>query len=56
MGQAQPKAVENVLKDAYAIDSAVDEELVNYILKPGLEVRCPTQINYFWLNPIHPIR
>ena len=37
--QAQPKTVENVLKQAYAIDSAVDEELVNYILKPGLEVR-----------------
>ncbi|GBF88496.1 hypothetical protein Rsub_01209 [Raphidocelis subcapitata] len=34
---AQPKAVKNVLRQCYARKEAVTDELVDYILKPGLE-------------------
>lgn len=36
---ATPRTVKNILCQAYADDSAVTDELVDAILKPGLQVR-----------------
>lgn len=40
------QAVRNVLRECYGDKNAVDDELVDYILKPGLEVKSATS---FWI-------
>jgi hypothetical protein len=37
---ATPRTVKNILCQAYANDAAVTDELVDAILKPGLQVGC----------------
>ena len=38
------QAVKNVLRECYGDKDAVSDELVDFILKPGLEVRLPEAV------------
>jgi hypothetical protein len=41
---ATPRAVKNILCQAYANDAAVTDELVQAILQPGLQVTADLQL------------